>query len=100
MSDNLGLALRFILPVYSIVYLVTAFVWRSYLVWKRTSLAYKVLEQTGYRNMRVLREGIPGWQQKGYPLEGRRTGAVEHRPYPEAVVDLERRLTGRRAAEE
>lgn len=64
------------------------------------SLAYKALEQRGYRNMRVLREGIPGWQQKGYPLEGRRLGAVEHRPYPEAVVALERRLLGRSVARE
>jgi hypothetical protein len=40
----------------------------------------------------VLREGIPGWAQKGYPLEGRRAGAIEHRPYPTAVADLEKRL--------
>ena len=44
MSDNLGLALRFILPVYLIVYLVTAFVWRSYLVWKRTGINPVVLD--------------------------------------------------------
>ena len=66
----------------------------------QASLAYKVLEQKGYRNMRVLREGIPGWQQKGYPLEGRRSGAIEHRPYPEAVLDLERRLVGRKGGRE
>ena len=44
MSDNLGLALRFILPVYLIVYLVTAFVWRSYLVWRRTGINPVVLD--------------------------------------------------------
>ena len=43
--------------------------------------------------MRVLREGIPGWAQKGYPLEGRRVGgAIEHRPYPPVVRELERRF--------
>jgi hypothetical protein len=44
--------------------------------------------------MRVLREGIPGWAQKGYPLEGRRIGAtIEHRPYPPIVRELERRFS-------
>jgi hypothetical protein len=42
--------------------------------------------------MRVLREGIPGWAQKGYPLQGRRVGAIEHRPYPPIVRELERRF--------
>jgi hypothetical protein len=46
--------------------------------------------------MRVLREGIPGWQQKGYPIEGKRRAGIEHRAYPEAVRELERRLQGGR----
>jgi 3-mercaptopyruvate sulfurtransferase SseA len=58
------------------------------------SLAYKFLERKGYRNMKVLTEGIPGWAQKRYPLEGPRTGAIQHRPYPQAVLDCERRLAG------
>jgi rhodanese-related sulfurtransferase len=33
-------------------------------------LAYGVLYQEGYRNMKVLDEGIVGWHQQGYPLEG------------------------------
>jgi 3-mercaptopyruvate sulfurtransferase SseA len=24
----------------------------------------------GWRNHRVLDEGLPGWEQKGYPVEG------------------------------
>ena len=64
------------------------------------SLAYKALERKGYRNMRVLREGIPGWQLKGYPMEGKKKSAIEHRPYPDAVRDLERRLMGRADARE
>jgi rhodanese-related sulfurtransferase len=31
--------------------------------------AYKVLYLAGYRNMLILDEGIPGWADKGYPLE-------------------------------
>jgi len=31
--------------------------------------AYKVLYLAGYRNMTILDEGLPGWDQKGYPLE-------------------------------
>jgi rhodanese-related sulfurtransferase len=33
-------------------------------------LAYGILYENGYRNMKVLDEGIPGWQQKRYPMEG------------------------------
>jgi len=33
------------------------------------SLAYEVLHQQGYRNMRVLFEGLPGWIDKGYPVD-------------------------------
>jgi 3-mercaptopyruvate sulfurtransferase SseA len=29
-----------------------------------------VLYEMGYRNQRVLDEGLPGWQAKGYPLAG------------------------------
>ncbi|MGH2668730.1 MAG: hypothetical protein ACRDH5_06365 [bacterium] len=57
-------------------------------------MAYKFLERQGYANMKVLREGIPGWVQKKYPMEGPRAAAVEHRPYPPAVRDFERRLLG------
>ncbi len=42
--------------------------------------------------MKVLKEGIPGWAAKRYPVAGRRTGAIEHRPYPPGVADFERRL--------
>jgi rhodanese-related sulfurtransferase len=35
-------------------------------------LAYGILYQKGYRNMKVLDEGLPGWVQKGYPVEGTR----------------------------
>jgi rhodanese-related sulfurtransferase len=31
-----------------------------------------MLHQEGYRNMKVLDEGIPGWHQKGYPMQGSR----------------------------
>jgi 3-mercaptopyruvate sulfurtransferase SseA len=37
------------------------------------SLAYKKLYALGYRNLRVLDEGIPGWVEQGYPTEGWRT---------------------------
>jgi len=50
------------------------------------------LKQKGYANMKVLKEGIPGWVQKRYPMEGARVGQIEHRPYPREVRDLERRL--------
>jgi rhodanese-related sulfurtransferase len=33
------------------------------------SLAYAILHQQGYRNMKVLHEGFPGWIEKGYPVE-------------------------------
>jgi rhodanese-related sulfurtransferase len=29
-----------------------------------------MLYQEGYRNMKVLDEGIAGWYQNGYPMEG------------------------------
>jgi len=50
--------------------------------------------------MKVLREGIPGWTQRKYPMEGRRTGAVEHRPYSLAVREFEQRLLGTAAREQ
>jgi rhodanese-related sulfurtransferase len=31
-----------------------------------------MLYKEGYRNMKVLDEGIIGWHQQGYPLEGTR----------------------------
>jgi rhodanese-related sulfurtransferase len=33
-------------------------------------LAYGILYEKGYRNMKVLDEGIVGWYQKHYPVEG------------------------------
>jgi 3-mercaptopyruvate sulfurtransferase SseA len=30
-----------------------------------------MLYQLGWRNQRVLEEGLPGWIAKGYPVEGR-----------------------------
>jgi rhodanese-related sulfurtransferase len=33
-------------------------------------LAYGILYEKGYRNMKVLDEGIVGWYQKRYPVEG------------------------------
>jgi 3-mercaptopyruvate sulfurtransferase SseA len=29
-----------------------------------------VLYEMGWRNQRILDEGLPGWQAKGYPLVG------------------------------
>jgi 3-mercaptopyruvate sulfurtransferase SseA len=44
------------------------------------SLAYERLWALGYRNLRVLDEGIPGWIEKGYPTEGAVSGYVpDHR---------------------
>jgi 3-mercaptopyruvate sulfurtransferase SseA len=34
-------------------------------------LAYQYLYRLGYRNMRVLEEGMPGWQKRQYRLKGR-----------------------------
>jgi len=33
-------------------------------------LAYGILHTKGYRDMKVLDEGLPGWVEKRYPLEG------------------------------
>jgi 3-mercaptopyruvate sulfurtransferase SseA len=33
-------------------------------------LAYGKLYAMGYRNLKVLDEGIPGWVQQGLPTEG------------------------------
>jgi rhodanese-related sulfurtransferase len=35
-----------------------------------SSLAYGKLYQLGYRNVKVLDEGLPGWVQAGLPTEG------------------------------
>jgi 3-mercaptopyruvate sulfurtransferase SseA len=40
-------------------------------------LAYKKLYVLGYRNLRVLDEGIPGWVEQGYPTEGWRANDDE-----------------------
>jgi 3-mercaptopyruvate sulfurtransferase SseA len=39
-------------------------------------LAYGKLYARGFRNLRVLDEGIPGWIQEGYPTEGTKAGYV------------------------
>jgi hypothetical protein len=33
-------------------------------------LAYGILYENGYRNMKVLNEGLAGWYEKRYPMEG------------------------------
>jgi 3-mercaptopyruvate sulfurtransferase SseA len=33
-------------------------------------LAYGILHEKGHRNMKVLDEGLIGWYQKRYPMEG------------------------------
>jgi len=33
-------------------------------------LAYGILYENGYHNMKVLEEGIVGWYEKRYPMEG------------------------------
>jgi rhodanese-related sulfurtransferase len=32
-----------------------------------------MLYENGYRNMKILDEGIVGWYQKRYPMEGTKT---------------------------
>jgi 3-mercaptopyruvate sulfurtransferase SseA len=32
-------------------------------------VAYKLLYLAGRRNMLILDEGLPGWADKGYPLD-------------------------------
>jgi 3-mercaptopyruvate sulfurtransferase SseA len=32
--------------------------------------AYKMLYVNGWRNMKILDGGIPGWIEKGYPTQG------------------------------
>jgi 3-mercaptopyruvate sulfurtransferase SseA len=34
-----------------------------------------MLYQMGWRNQRVLEEGLPGWIEKGYPVDGRNPAA-------------------------
>lgn len=58
----------------------------------QASLAYEFLHRRGYRNMKVLDGGIPRWFRQGYPVAGRKVGAIEHVPYPPAVREFERRL--------
>jgi rhodanese-related sulfurtransferase len=33
-------------------------------------LAYGMLHEKGYRNMKILNEGIVGWHEKRDPMEG------------------------------
>jgi rhodanese-related sulfurtransferase len=33
--------------------------------------ASNILYAQGWRNQKVLDEGLPGWVHKGYPVEGR-----------------------------
>jgi len=51
------------------------------------SLAYERLWMLGYRNIRVLDEGIPGWIEQAYPTEGAMSGhAPNHaRDYAELL---------------
>jgi len=35
-------------------------------------LAYGILYEEGYRNMKILDEGIVGWHEKRHPMEGTR----------------------------
>jgi 3-mercaptopyruvate sulfurtransferase SseA len=44
------------------------------------SLAYKKLYTMGYRNLKVLDEGIAGWVDQGHPTEGWRAG--DDAPFP------------------
>jgi 3-mercaptopyruvate sulfurtransferase SseA len=37
-------------------------------------MAYKKLYAVGYRNLKVLDEGIPGWVEQGYPTGGWQAG--------------------------
>ena len=46
MATNLETTLRYLLPVYLIAYLVFAFFWRSFLVWRRTGVNPYVLGKT------------------------------------------------------
>ena len=34
-----------------------------------------MLYEMGWRNQRVLDEGLPGWRAKGYPVVGAEAGA-------------------------
>ncbi|MFQ5521175.1 MAG: hypothetical protein ACE5FK_07240 [Candidatus Methylomirabilia bacterium] len=52
-------------------------------------MAYEILYRRGYRNMKVLQEGIPGWYRLGYPVNGQRVGSFEHRFYSPAAAVLE-----------
>jgi 3-mercaptopyruvate sulfurtransferase SseA len=36
-----------------------------------------VLYEMGWRNQRVLDEGLPGWRDKGYPVMGSEARPVE-----------------------
>jgi 3-mercaptopyruvate sulfurtransferase SseA len=40
------------------------------------SLAYETLYARGFRNLRILDEGIPGWIEQGQPTEGAVSGYV------------------------
>jgi 3-mercaptopyruvate sulfurtransferase SseA len=51
------------------------------------SLAYERLSRLGYRNLRVLDEGIPGWIEQGHPTEGRRV-AEPFAPHPYEVPGI------------
>jgi 3-mercaptopyruvate sulfurtransferase SseA len=42
------------------------------------SLAYEQLYRAGYRNIHVLNEGLPGWQQRHYPVEGQQRQSQRH----------------------
>jgi hypothetical protein len=44
-------------------------------------VAYKKLYAMGYRNLKVLDEGIPGWVEQGHPTEGWQAGGEAPPPW-------------------
>ena len=44
-------------------------------------MAYQKLYAMGYRNLKVLDEGIPGWVEQGYPTEGWQAGGEAPLPW-------------------
>ncbi|MDE0356108.1 MAG: hypothetical protein OXK20_10620 [Deltaproteobacteria bacterium] len=36
-------------------------------------MAFQILHKQGHRNMKVLYEGMPGWTEKGYPMDSNAT---------------------------
>ena len=51
-------------------------------------MAYQKLYAMGYRNLKVLDEGIPGWVEQGYPTEGWQAGGEAPPPWHGESPDL------------